>query len=100
MSRRLIITSLAQQHIVGAARWYQSEQAGLGWKFLETIERRLEMIEQFPAAAPLIDDVHRRVLLKPFQWGLFYRLETETIVVVGVLDLRRHPDHQQQELGS
>jgi plasmid stabilization system protein ParE len=100
MNRRLRVTPRAEQHLAAALRWHEAQAPGLGERFLTAVDRRMVTIEQFPEAWPLVYGDYHRALLKPFQFGIFYRIEPETIVVVGILDLRRNPDGLYRELLS
>ena len=86
-----ILRPEAAADVEGAYRWYEDQRAGLGEEFLGTVQAGLELIAAHPLAAPIVHRDTRRLLLKRFPYGVFYRLVEDDIVVVGVLHAKRHP---------
>ena len=85
------MVGLARREMLQAAQWYERKLPGLGDQLLVEIKVALTAIVQFPIAFPIIDPLFRRKILDVFPYALIYRVELETIVVIAVTGLKRHP---------
>ena len=81
----------AEREMLDAARYYESQAAGLGEDFLSKVESAVRDIAEHPDRWPVIRFEIRRRLVHRFPYGIFYRIGPEEIVVVAVAHLRRHP---------
>ena len=86
-----ILRPAAAADVEGAYRWYEEQGAGLGGEFLVAVEAGLELIAAHPLAAPVVHRDTRRLLLRRFPYGVFYRQVADEIVVVGCLHAKRSP---------
>jgi plasmid stabilization system protein ParE len=86
-----ILRPAAAADVEGAYRWYENQRAGLGEEFLGAVQVGLEMIAAHTLSAAVVHRDTRRLLLKRFPYGVFYRLVRDEIVVVGCLHAKRHP---------
>jgi plasmid stabilization system protein ParE len=91
MSYTLILRQEAERDLVEAYKWYEEKVPGLGSDFLAVIERALESIQENPARFPVIYRNVRRALMRRFPYGIFYFLEGERIIVLGVMHTARNP---------
>jgi plasmid stabilization system protein ParE len=53
MTRRFIVRPRAERDIQSAYEWYESQEPGLGERFLEAVQKRLEAIRGFPESCPI-----------------------------------------------
>ncbi len=61
--------------------------------------KAVAFIEQFPEASPVsAGHVRKKVLRKPFEYTLFYVVETERIRILSVAHHRRRPGYWQERL--
>jgi plasmid stabilization system protein ParE len=81
----------AEQEMLDAARYYESQAAGLGDDFLSKVESAVRDVAERPDMWPVIRLDIRRRLVHRFPYGILYRICPEEIVVVAVAHLRRHP---------
>jgi plasmid stabilization system protein ParE len=86
------VTPDAQADILEAARYYEGERAGLGFAFLDAIERALASIRDNPLLFTLVDEPVRRVLLQQYPYGVFYEPGDQQDTVLAVMDLRQDPE--------
>lgn len=93
--RRLAVARRAQVEIEEAARWYESESAGLGRAFLQVLESVLDHVAESPRQFPIVHVDIRRALLKRFPYGVFFRIQPRSIRILAVLHLARHPGRWQ-----
>ena len=81
----------AEQDLEEAARWYEEQQLGLGTEFLDEASRTFRHLVEKPAMYPEVGRGAHRALLKRFPFGIYYRIEEGTVVVVAVMHGSRHP---------
>ena len=82
----------ALEDLIVAATYYNSEQPGLGDRFIDAVAQALERLQIFPESAPVvIGDNVRRIKATPFQFGLFYVVEPGLVDVLRLLHLSRDP---------
>ena len=71
--------------------WYDAQREGLGGEFEEQFYSAIEKIAVNPLIARPIYQQFRRKILNRFQYGVFYRLHEDQIVVVLFFHLMRDP---------
>ncbi|HLY62031.1 MAG TPA: type II toxin-antitoxin system RelE/ParE family toxin [Terriglobia bacterium] len=76
--------------IAEAFRWYERQRLGLGDEFLAVVQFALENIEANPTLYSVVHRETRRLLLRRFPYGIFYRVYGECIVVVARMHGRRN----------
>jgi plasmid stabilization system protein ParE len=86
----LRIRSEAQQDLQEAARWYEAQRQGLGQEFLNEVVSCLHRIAEQPEMFPTMHRETRRALIRKFPFGIFYRLESQ-VVVLAVMHASRDP---------
>ncbi len=91
MSRHATFNQLAETELRDVVRYYESEAAGLGRRFLLTVESALADIIEHPlAGAPLRGDVRRKPVGR-FPYHLLYCQHDEEIRILAVMHKRRRP---------
>lgn len=78
-----------------AAAWYERQRAGLGQEFLAEALAAFDAISENSALYPVVHRRTRRLLMRRFPFGIYYRVGTHVLVVVAVLHGSRHPRHWQ-----
>jgi plasmid stabilization system protein ParE len=81
----------AENDIQDAAVWYESQRVRLGHDFLDAIEASFTRISENPLQFPVLYRGTRRALLSRFPFGVFFRAEGQTIVVLAVMHASRNP---------
>lgn len=92
MSHRLIVRPRAERDILRAYRYYESELAGLGIQFLESLDDGFERISAYPLHYAEIAGGIRRKLLNKFPYGLFFVFEHEEVRVLSILQQSQNPN--------
>ena len=87
----LLIRPAAAADIDEAFVWYQRQRLGLGVEFLDAVGAALQSLAEHPLQNPVIHRNSRRLLLRRFPYGLYYRVYEENIVVVACMHGRRAP---------
>lgn len=88
---RLEFRPAAAGDVEDAYRWYERQRPGLGEAFLLDVERATESVRESPSRFRVIHRETRRVLLRGFPYGLFFRAFDDRIVVVACMHASRDP---------
>jgi plasmid stabilization system protein ParE len=91
MTRRFIVRPQAERDIQSAHGWYESQEPGLGERFLEAVQKRLEAIRDFPESCPIIYRDVRRAVVSRFPYLVFYVVQPTRVTVLAVLHHSRNP---------
>ena len=91
--KRVIFFSEAEQEMLEAALYYQSQSAGLGTDFLSEVEQAVQSIATSPYTWPILRGKLSRRLLRRFPFGALYAIEPKEIVIIAVAHLRRKPGY-------
>lgn len=89
--RRIVLGRRARREAAEAASWYEGESPALGRAFLALVDTVLDRVTENPQQFPVVHRDIRRALLKRFPYGIFFRIQPDTIKVVAILHLARHP---------
>ena len=81
--------------IEAAFNWYESEQAGLGFEFLEEITATYERILAGPQKYAVLQSENRRTPLRRFPYGIYFAVEGDEIFIIAVLHSARDPEEWQ-----
>ena len=88
--KRVRFTKAAEADVEGAFARCEGERMGLGEKFLERLDQAINQIAKSPLAArPVVEDV-RRLMLRQFPFGLWYRVR-ESVLVIACVHAKRSP---------
>ena len=91
MTRRVSFHPLAEQELNDAASYYNAVSPGLGVTFLDEVERALKQIREHPNAAPLVNQVVRRKVVRRFPYSVMYSVQAGTIRILAVANQKRRP---------
>jgi plasmid stabilization system protein ParE len=90
--RRLSLREEAESEILAAALHYESERPGLGFRFESELNKTIARVMESPLQFREIDPGVRRALLSIFPYGVFFASDQDSVLVIAVLHLHRHPD--------
>jgi len=90
--------SVARQELDDAFAWYERQSAGLGYEFLDDLDRVVHRINAYPDSCAELTPGLRRALLTRFPYGLVYGREADSIVIVAVAHLHREPRYWMDRL--
>ena len=83
----------ADEEFREAARYYESEAAGVGLSFIATVHKAVDEIVEFPLATQVHRANIRKKVLRHFSYNLFYAIEADAIVIVAVAHQRKRPNY-------
>lgn len=72
-----------------AFRWYEQQQPGLGRRFTAALRSAFRDLRSNPKRYAIRFGDVRRVNLAVFPYAIFYFLDAEVIVIIGVMHVRR-----------
>jgi plasmid stabilization system protein ParE len=83
----------AEQDLADAATWYEEQRQGLGYEFLDEVLTLLPNIAETPLMYPNIHRNTKRAVIRRFPFGVYFREENATIVVIAIMHGSRNPRH-------
>jgi plasmid stabilization system protein ParE len=91
MSRAVRFLPEARQDLIETRQWYDLRQAGFGTVFARAFADAIERMQAQPLSYPAVVGSIRRVILQRFPYAIYFRVETDEIVVLAI--------HGRQDLG-
>lgn len=95
---RLEATPAVELDIEAAFEWYEREESGLGFEFLEELRAAYLRILDYPLGYQDLSSGIRRALTRRFPYGVYFSVEADVIVVLGVLHTARDPEEWQRRV--
>ena len=88
----------AEQEMVDAAAYYDSQRAGLGKRFLASVQDAVSRIRANPGQYQIVEDDVRRCLTHTFPYGVLFQRRGDQCVVIAVMHLHRDPGYWKQRV--
>ncbi|HLA94186.1 MAG TPA: type II toxin-antitoxin system RelE/ParE family toxin [Pyrinomonadaceae bacterium] len=88
----------ALQELEDAAIYYDSEQTGLGRRFVTFVDDAIDGIVTTPMTWPLVNEDVRRRVLKVFPYAILYTEYESYILIVAVMHCGRNPEYWKSRL--
>jgi plasmid stabilization system protein ParE len=98
MTRLLLVSTRTETDLAEAVAWYNRISPGIGADFLFCVEHALHRIADHPEAFALVSPDVRRILVRRFPFGLFFRVRKHRIEIEALFHLRIDPDRLRQRL--
>lgn len=99
MKRYAVEAEIAVEADVEAAfDWYEGEEPGLGFEFLDEVRAAYHRILEHPFGFQDLRSGIRRALTRRFPYAVYFSVEGETIVIVAVLSTARDPAEWQRRI--
>ncbi|WP_417334111.1 type II toxin-antitoxin system RelE/ParE family toxin [Halarcobacter sp.] len=73
-----------------AKEFYENQNQGLGNYFKDTIISDIESLWLYAGIHIKVFDTHR-LLSKRFPYAIYYKIDSNIVIVIAVLDLRQNP---------
>jgi toxin ParE1/3/4 len=91
--KRARFVAAARREFLAEVAFYNAAEAGLGLRFALAVEQAVARALVFPLAGSPSSTNTRRVVLKGFPFSIFYRPESDGIVIFAVANHARHPEY-------
>jgi len=76
----------ASKEFTEASLWYEEQSNGLGDRFIDTIQRKLQLIQQFPERYPKRKKNFREAIVKTFPYIIIYTFyKKEGVIIVNTI---------------
>jgi plasmid stabilization system protein ParE len=85
------VRRVAKAEIRSAHEWYRKQSPLVAERFLEAVDAAIAAIEAGPERHRIVRGRLRRVLLRSFPYGVYFKVFPSLISVVGVFHGHRHP---------
>ena len=82
----------AEVDVQAAYEWLEEQREGRGDQFLTRLREVEVLLERNLIIGVRVDSSVRKILVQRFDYGVFYTVEGQRIMVAAVLDLRRDPE--------
>ena len=92
MGYEIIIRPEAEKDLSDAFAWYEDKRGGLGFDFLLHVDAGLRFIARNPEIYAPEYKGTRKHFIKRFPYKIIYFLEKQKIIILGVINGRRHPN--------
>lgn len=83
----------AEAEMLAAAAHYETQQEGLGGRFLAATQEAVNRIRLNPSLYRQIQGDVRRCLAKVFPYGILFRDLPDGLIIIAVMHLHRDPDY-------
>ncbi len=95
---KVVFLQPAEAELVEAVTYYNLQSEGLGFEFAAEVKRTLGRIMRYPEAWTSLSNRSRRCRTSRFPYGIVYQLREDSILVVAVMHLHKHPDSWKSRL--
>lgn len=98
MSSLVIFSTVAAKEIQETFEWYENLEDGLGNRFVEVIDKIIEIITHYPKSFPCKKGSFREASVKKFPYLIIYEysFEDEKIYILHIFHSHRHPKRKYQ----
>lgn len=83
----------AEAELLEAVGFYEERLEGLGDRFLNEVDQRISEVLDAPNRWRVVEADVRRVILRRFPYGIYYRVAGEELRILAVKHHSRHPDY-------
>jgi plasmid stabilization system protein ParE len=91
VTRRLVLRPQAETELLEARDWYDQQQAGLGEQFALEVDLTVSAVLERPLSFPVVQGATRRAIVQRFPYGVFFRILSDEIVILGIVHGHRDP---------
>ena len=92
MSYKLVVKQQAKQQIADGIEWYETQQKGLGLKFLNHIESYFKIILENPNIYEIKRKPFREAFVKKFPYLIIYTIQKDEIIISTVFNAYQDPE--------
>jgi toxin ParE1/3/4 len=100
VNRALLVSFEARLDIAEAVAWFRKQSHSLPPRFRESLEAVYSAVTDNPEAYPMVYRSFRRALMRHFPYAVFYVVEPDAVLVIGVVHQARHPSTWQRRRPS
>lgn len=90
---KIIFSKLAKLEFDDAITYYETEFAGLGFRFKEEIKSSIRRIKENPEAWSIERGEVRKALLHRFPYKILYSIDKKIIIILAIAHQHREPNY-------
>jgi plasmid stabilization system protein ParE len=91
MNLPVVLRSEARAEFDEAFDWYEQQRPGLGVDFVMRVQEVLDRISAMPELYEQVFQDVRRGVVRRFPYSVFYKVETDQILVLAIFHSKRDP---------
>lgn len=95
---RLEATPTVQLEVEATFDWYERENPGLGFEFLQELRAAYQRILDHPFGYQDLRSGIRRALTRRFPYAVYFSIEEDEIIILAVLHMARDPEEWQRHI--
>lgn len=95
---KIQILDSAKQDLIDGYLFYETLEKGVGAYFIDTLFSDIESLTIYAGIHQVYFKKYYRLLSKRFPFAVYYRIKDKTVRVYAVLDCRREPAWQREQL--
>jgi len=88
---KIRILKSAKEDLKEGFHFYESQQAGLGAYFLESLSSDINSLQLFAGIHSIHFEEYHQLLSKRFPFAVYYQVSKNKIMIHAVVDCRRNP---------
>ena len=88
----------ASDDLTAGFHFYEGQSPGIGRYFVRTLFADIDSLSLYAGIHPRYFGDYHRMLSKKFPYAVYYRVESEVVVVYAVIDNRRNPAELKERL--
>lgn len=96
MKYELIIRDEAELEIIEASIYYETQQVGLGKRFLAHLQTYLDRIQTYPEHFSIKRKPYREAFIKKFPYLIIYELTENKVIVFSVFNTWQNPEKKKK----
>jgi toxin ParE1/3/4 len=96
MTFPVVFRRVARSEFDEAASWYEERRPGLGEQFVAEIDRAVQLAAKDPLRYSVVFRDVRCIRARRFPYSVFYRAESQRVVVLAVFHASRDPESWQR----
>ena len=89
---RIKLSSPAERQLQSGYRFYENQSEGLGNYFLDSLMADIESLQIHAGVHAVYFGKYHRMLVKRFPYSIYYRVESNSVLIYAILDNRRNPE--------
>lgn len=93
MEPKIIFADTAVKEMWKSFQWYENRSAGLGWLFVEFVDKTIKLISINPEGYPKKRNSYREIYLSKFPFVIVYEFvnEKKVVYVLHIFHTKRNP---------
>jgi plasmid stabilization system protein ParE len=97
-SYRIENKPIVDSDVEAAFEWYEGEEPGLGYEFLDEVRAAYLRIQDGPLKYHVLGSGVRRAFTRRFPYAVYFSIEGDAVIMLAVLHAARNPAEWQRRI--